>query len=320
MANGKVITGKWTHKGQELPEMTEDEARTHIEKLLWRDGEPVCRHCGSVNAYRMSGATVRPGLCRCRDCDKQFTVTVGTIFEDSHIPLAKWVKAFHLMASSKKGMSALQLQRNLALGSYRSAWHLAHRIRLVMKCEPMAGALKGQIQVDETYVGGKPRPFDGKVHKKGRGTKKAAVLALVETNGNVHSRHVERIDSKTLKAAMDEACCPSSQIVTDELPAYRKAVAGFAGGHSTVNHASGQYVNEQGAHTNTVESYFSLLKRGVYGTFHHVSKKHLHRYCSEFDFRWNGRSLKDVERREMALKQVEGKRLMYKSPVSGASQ
>src|SRR5687768_12705841 len=142
-----------TQKGQHLADLNEDQAREYLESLLWPDGKPVCRRCGSTNAYKMQGEKCRPGLCRCRDCDKQFTVTVGTIFEDTHIPLRKWVRAFHLMCSSKKGISALRLQRNLGLGSYRTAWHMAHRIRLAMRCEPLAGMLRGNVQVDETYVG-----------------------------------------------------------------------------------------------------------------------------------------------------------------------
>src|SRR3954467_13900752 len=172
-----------TQKGQHLQDLTEDQARALVEKLLWPNG-PACRHCGSVDVYRMEGASVRPGLLRCRDCKKQFTVTVGTIFEDSHIPLRMWVRAFHLMCSSKKGISALQLQRNLGLGSYKTAWHLAHRIRLAMKYEPVAGLLKGTIQCDETYIGADRT----KIHhvrkgeqrrKRGRGTDKAIVFALV---------------------------------------------------------------------------------------------------------------------------------------------
>src|SRR5688500_334217 len=136
MAREKINETKLSQRGQEVPELSEDQAREHIEKLLWPNG-PVCPHCGSVNVYRMQGDSCRAGLHRCREkeCEQQFTVTVGTIFEDSHLPLAKWVKAFHLMCSSKKGISALQLQRNLGLGSYRTAWHMAHRIRLAMKCE-----------------------------------------------------------------------------------------------------------------------------------------------------------------------------------------
>jgi transposase-like protein len=312
------ITGK-SQKGNETPEMTEGEARAYIERLLWPNGEPVCRHCGSVNAYRMQGKTCRPGLCRCRDCKKQFTVTVGTIFEDSHLPLSLWVKAIHQIASSKKGMSALQLQRNLGIGSYRTAWFLAHRIRLAMRCNPVAGLLKGDVR-DETYVGANRH---GKMRgaktpsKRGRGTSKTPVLALVESKpgGKAYAQPIERVDGKTLKGAMEERIDPAARIVTDELNAYPPAVKGFTGGHETVCHSREEYVNERGFHTNTVEAYFALLKRGVIGTFHHVSRKHLHRYCDEFSFRWGERLVTDAERREQAIKQVEGKRLMYRQPV-----
>src|SRR3954452_17523231 len=145
------ITGK-SQKSQHVPDFTEDEARAYFERLRWPNG-PGCVHCGSVDVYRVGGHSHRPGLIECRDCRKQFTVTVGSVMEDSHLPLATWAKAFHLIASSKKGMSALQLQRNLGLGSYRTAWFLAHRIREAMRCEPVAGMLKGQVQADEAYIG-----------------------------------------------------------------------------------------------------------------------------------------------------------------------
>jgi transposase-like protein len=152
---GKPQPGK-PQKGRAVVNWTEDHARAYFEGRRWPNG-PACVHCGAVNVYRMGGEATRPGLLECRDCRKQFTVTVGTVMQDSHLPLSIWAKAFHLMVSSKKGMSALQLQRNLGLGSYRTAWFLAHRIREAMRAEPMAGALKGQVRCDETYVGGKVR-------------------------------------------------------------------------------------------------------------------------------------------------------------------
>ena len=310
------ITGK-SQKGQGVPNWSEDEARAYFERRRWPNG-PACVHCGSVSVYRLQGASTRPGLLECRDCDKQFTVTVGTVMVDSHLPLSTWAKAFHLMVSSKKGMSALQLQRNLSLGSYRTAWFLAHRIREAMRAEPVRGMLKGQIQADETYVGGKPRKGTG-YHKRGAGTPKTPVVALVETGGNVRSKPVETVDAAALLSAMAECVHKDAQIVSDEHPAYPGATFIFNGGHETINHSAGQYSRKNDAGktitTNTAEAYFSLLKRGVYGTFHHVSKKHLHRYCSEFDFRWNGRALEDAQRRDEAVKGAEGKRLYYKTPV-----
>lgn len=302
-----------TQKGQHIADLTEDQARTYLESLLWPFG-PVCPHCGSADAYKMQGSTCRDGLCRCRACDKQFTVTIGTIFEDSHIPLRKWVRAFHLMCSSKKGISALQLQRNLGLGSYRTAWHLAHRIRLAMKCEPFAELLKGIVEVDETYVGGKPRPGDGKTHKKGRGTSKTPVMVLVERGGKARSKPVANVTFQTLKGEMVKNVEFKSTIMTDEFAAYNGTGMHFMK-HKTVNHSKKQYVDGD-ASTNTAESFFALLKRGIVGAFHHVSKEHLHRYCAEFDFRWNARTEGDVERMAKALTQSKGKRLRYRDSVS----
>jgi transposase-like protein len=309
------ITGQ-SQKGQQVPDFTEAQAREYFEKLRWGD-KPVCAHCGSANVTRLQGVSTRPGAIQCNDCREQFTVTVNSIMEDSHLSLAIWAKAYHYMCAGKKGISSLQLQRQLGLGSYKTAWHLSHRIRESMRTSPTAGMLKGQVQVDETYVGGKPRRGTGP-HKRGRGTSKAPVMVLVESGkgGKAHSRHVPTIDGNTAKGAIREVVAESSAIFTDELPVYNGIGAHFRGGHTSVNHSAGQYVGPNGETTNTAESYFALLKRGIVGSFHHVSKKHLHRYCAEFDFRWNGRTLTDVERRNEAVKGAEGKRLMYQQPMA----
>lgn len=306
-----------TQKGQHVADMTEDQARAHIEKLLWPNGEPICRHCGSTNAYRMQGKSCRPGLCRCRDCKKQFTVTVGTIFEDSHIPLRIWVRAFHLMCSSKKGISALQLQRNLGLGSYRTAWHMAHRIRLAMQCEPLAGKLCGVVESDEAYVGGKPRKRNGigGTHKRGSGTDKTPVHTLVERNGRKRTRVVANVTTANLRENINALADKSGTLMTDENKSYRTIGREFKGGHKTVEHGIYEYAKKDGSHINTAESSHALIKRGVYGVYHRVSKEHLQRYLDEFDFRWDHRKTSDVERTTAALKQVEGKRLMYEKPV-----
>lgn len=302
-----------TQKNQQVMDFTEEQARAHIEAIRWPNG-PGCVHCGSVNVYRMEGKTTRPGLLACRDCRQHFTVTVGTVMEDSHLPLSTWVRAFHLMATSKKGMSALQLQRNLGLGSYRTAWHLAHRIREAMKCEPVAGLLNGKIEVDETYVGGKPRKGTGK-HKPGRGTSKVPVVALVERDGRCRAHVVANVTGRTLRAAIRKNVDRSkSTLFTDEFTGYKKAGMMFAGGHKKVCHGLGEYANGD-AHTNTVESWNALLKRGIVGAFHHVSEEHLQRYVNEFVFRWDGRKMSDAERRDLAIEGAEGKRLMYKQPV-----
>jgi transposase-like protein len=305
-----------SQKGQQVPELTEDQARAHLEKLRWPNG-PGCVHCGSVNVTRLNGKAARPGVLQCNDCREQFTVTVGTVLEDSHIPLAKWVKGFHLMCSSKKGISALQLQRNLGLGSYRTAWHMAHRIRYAMKCET-APVLTGKVEVDETYVGGKPRKYSGMKLKHGRGTTKAPVVALVSRDGQSRVHAVNSVDGRTLRSVIrNNVDRKNATLLTDEFVAYRKAGTHFAGGHHTVCHSWGEYARGD-IHTNTVESWFALLKRGVVGTFHAVSESHLQRYCDEFAFRWNGRTLTDSERRDAAIVQMEGKRLMYRKPSEAA--
>ncbi|MES2706293.1 MAG: IS1595 family transposase [Verrucomicrobiota bacterium] len=303
-----------TQKGQAIPTFTEDEARAYFESQRWPDGA-VCAHCGSKQCAPMGGNPTREGLYHCSACRGQFTVTVGTVMEDSHLPLSKWALAFHFMASSKKGMSALQLQRNLGLGSYRTAWHLAHRIREAMKPEESeATLLKGNVEVDEAYIGGKPRHGDGKVHKRGRGTSKAPVMVLVERNGKAISRHLTKVDANNLQMEIIENVNPSATIQTDENPSYNGIGKRFEGGHQTVNHS--QKIYKLGnACTNTAESYFAIMKRGVYGTFHSISKKHLHRYCVEFDFRWNGRAVTDTQRRDIAVKGAEGKRLTYRAPI-----
>ena len=293
--------------------LTEDEARMMLEDIRWKHGI-VCPHCGSKNIVRIEGESVRDGLLRCKDCRKQFTVTVGTVMQDSHITLRQWLQAFHIMAASKKGISALQLQRNLGLHTYRSAWHLSHRIRFAMKEDPLLTLLHGTVEVDETYVGGKPRKGTDETNKRGRGTKKAPVLALIERNGKAISKPIENVTGKTLKGAIKEMVDTDSTIMTDEWKSYTGIGKSFKGGHKVVNHSEGQYVDGD-ANTNTAESYFALLKRGVNGTFHHISKKHLNRYCDEFSFRWNNRKTTDGERAVEAIKGIVGKRLMYRESV-----
>lgn len=287
---------------------TEDQARKYLEGIRWPNG-PVCAHCGQMERiYDLQGDAHRPGLYKCGACRKQFTVTVGTVMHRSKIGLDKWVLAFHLMCSSKKGISALQLQRNLGLGSYRTAWHMAHRIRLAMKEEPLAGKLSGTVETDETYVGGKSR-----TGRRGRGSeRKTAVLALIERDGRAISYPVKRVRARELKGAIREMVDPTARIMTDDFASYHGIGREFDGGHHIVRHSAGEYVNGD-AHTNTAESYFAILKRGVTGTFHHVSKRHLPRYCDEFAFRWNHRRVNDGQRAEAAVRGTGGKRLTYKA-------
>ncbi len=296
----------------DVARLTEDEARERLEAIRWPDS-PRCAHCGNENVTRLNGDSekTRDGVLQCNHCRKQFTVTVGTVMEGSHITLRQWIQAFHMMCSSKKGVSALQLQRNLGLGSYRSAWHLAHRIRWAMKQEPLASALAGIVEVDETYIGGKAT--DGTT---GRGSsKKAAVVALIEREGRSRVKPVARVNADTLKGAIRENVDRPATIMTDEFPSYRGIGKEFKGGHKTVNHGRKQYARGRGnqIHVNSGESFFALLKRGVHGTFHSVSKKHLSRYCDEFSFRWDWRKVSDGERTVEAIKGASGKRLSFHS-------
>ncbi len=312
-----------------------NQAREHLEKLRW-GGEPYCPHCGCLEVTKLQGKSTRPGVHKCKSkaCRKQFTVTVGTIFEDSHIELRHWVMAFSLVCSSKKGISALQLQRMLGLGSYKSAWHLAHRIRWAMQNEPMQTILKGTIEMDETYVGGKPprvprvkydlkpgenpplpRRFGGPGEKlnTGRGTKKTPVAALIERDGKMRTKVLGRVDAKSLRAAVAERVdTEQSRLMSDEFQPYKNVGRMFKLAHDSVCHSAGEY-SRDGVHVNSCESFFALLKRGVHGTFHHVSKQHLQRYADEFAFRWNHRKITDAERTEAALMMAPNCRLQYKN-------
>lgn len=297
----------------------EDAARAYLEAIVWPDG-PMCPHCGVLEEVtklkREEGTDThgRKGLYQCRGCRKQFTVTVGSIFEDSKIPLHKWLMAFHLMCSSKKGVSALQLQRELELGSYRSAWFMCHRIRWAMTQSPMAEALKGVVEVDETYVGGREKGIGG--GPQNRLSKKTPVLALVERGGNVKSFPIERATLANIKPIMKEHIDPNTHLVTDESSLYYFMKPDFAK-HSTINHREKKYSRKEEGFTvttNTVESFFALLKRSVYGIHHHMSRKYLGSYCAERDFVYNGRKLNDDQRTDKALKGSRGKRLMLKAP------
>jgi transposase-like protein len=265
----------------------EAKARAWLEAHLWPNG-PVCPHCGVENeATLIEGEkrAHRDGLYMCNACRKQFTVTVGTIFERSHVPLNKWLYATFLLCASKKGISSHQLHRMLEV-TYKTAWFMSMRIREAMREGNLPGPLGGQnkvVEADETYVGGKAK------NRKGKVPPKATVLSLVERGGKVRSRHVADVTGATLRDAMVTQIDKASYIMTDEAPAYGKIGDEFTG-HGTVNHSAEEYVRAYFWHTNTVEGYFSIFKRGVTGIYHHVSAQHLHRYLAEFDFRYNERS------------------------------
>jgi transposase-like protein len=287
----------------------EENAREHLEAIRWPDG-PFCPHCGEVdNIHRLKGKSHRPGLFQCNSCLQSFTVMVGSIFERSHIPLNKWVLAFHLMAASKKGVSALQIQRMLGI-SYKSAWFMCHRIRESMKptTPPQLGGKGKVVEADETFIGGKAknRAYSTKPPKK------EAVFALVERNGESHSFHVANVKATTLREAIVKTVDRKSTLMTDEAPHY-ETVGGEFSAHEKVNHSQEEYARADW-HTNTAEARFSLMKRAVFGAHHSVSEAHLGRYLVEWDFKWNTRKITDGERAALAVKGAEGKRLTYRNP------
>ncbi len=298
-----------------------DEAKAfeHVEAVLWPQG-PVCHHCGSMEKpYKLAGVRSKPskknpegverhGLYKCKDCRGQFTVRMGSIFEESHIPLHKWLQAIHLMCSSKKGVSAHQMHRTLEI-TYKSAWFLCHRIRESMRSDnsiPLGGLGK-IVEADETFVGMKIgfKRSRGAVHKM-------KVLSLVERGGHVRSQRLAVLSRVGIEQAIRDNVHPDSRIMTDTAAYYRKPLLGFAG-HEKVNHEQDEYVRGE-AYTNTLEGYFSLFKRGMRGVYQHCREKHLHRYLAEFDFRYNNRiglGISDSMRSENVLKSVIGKRLTY---------
>lgn len=291
-------------------------ARKYLERVRWPDG-PVCPHCGSVNnANRIKGKSARPGLWFCADCRKQFTVTVGTLFERSKIPLNKWVLATHLMCASKKGISAHQLHRMLGV-TYKTAWFMAHRIREAMKDDgtPLGG--KGKtVEADETYWGGQRANADykfisgrGWVGKSGP-RHKWKVLSLVERGGRARSVVVKDLKAKTIRGHLVTNIDRQSDLMTDEAPIYTKVGKEFAS-HGRINHSLGEYRRGE-ASTNTIEGFFSIFKRGMKGVYQHCGEQHLHRYLAEFDYRYSSRKITDAERAELALKGIEGKRLTYR--------
>jgi transposase-like protein len=297
----------------------ENSARELLERLRWPNGV-ACPHCGGADPYRLNTTPTKknPGrirLWKCAQCKRQFNVTVGMVFEGSHVPVAKWLLAIHLMCASKKGLSAHQLHRMLGV-TYRAAWFMNHRLRLAMATnEGLFAKLTGVVEADETYVGARHKRGT-KRGRPGPDSHKMPVVALIQRGGKVRAFPVERVTSNTLRKALRQNVAPSATLMTDEFGLYKRLGREFAK-HKTVNHGLGEYARDD-AHTNTAEGFFSLLKRGINGTFHHVSKGHLGRYVSEFEFRHNTRTslgVNDSERAAMLVLGAEGKRLTYKQPA-----
>ncbi len=305
-------------------------AREHLEAIQWPNG-PVCPHCGSVEGIaKVEGKKKahRPGLYYCNACKGQFTVTVGTVFERSKVPLNKWVLATHLMAAGKKGTSAHQLHRMLGV-TYKTAWFMEHRIREAMaETVKTSGPLGGEgkvVEADETYIGKRDQPRKlsrGRkptYTKRGRsgGAMKRTVVALVERGGSVRSFHVENATKETVQEILFTNASRKSTLYTDEARIYTVPGKDFDQ-HRTVTHSTGEYVRYEGdkvIHTNTIENVFSVFKRGMLGTYQHCGEAHLHRYLAEFDFRYNRRAalgINDQERHDMLLAAIRGKRLTYR--------
>jgi transposase-like protein len=284
-----------------------DAARSYLEGVRWPNG-PVCPHCKSENEYRLEGEAHRKGLLKCGDCRKQYSVTVGTVFERSKIPLSKWLMAAYLLCSSKKGISAHQLSRTLGV-TYKTAWFLAHRIRFAMT--DAGGGLMGEggggVEADETYIGRKK----GMKVRSGGGHKHQVFALVDRSSGRVKSKHITSFAD--IGGMLREHVSPEAKLYTDQAKMYRKLGKQFSS-HESVNHSAYEWKRGD-AHTNTIEGVFSVFKRGMIGTYQHCGEQHLKRYLSEFDFRYNNRAaleISDKQRADICLSQIGGKRLTYK--------
>ncbi|MCZ6495048.1 MAG: IS1595 family transposase [Alphaproteobacteria bacterium] len=296
-----------------------DAAREHLEQIRWPDG-PYCPHCGGTEKIaKIGGKKHRPGLYRCNDCRGHFTVTVGTVFERSKIPLNKWFLATYLLCSSKKGISSHQLHRTLGV-TYKTAWFITHRIRESMRDNdpaPMGGS-GSAVEVDETFIG-RDKTRKPKGQKKGRGTwHMNKVLSLVDRGtGQARSMVIKDLKTTTIYPIVRQNVRRESRLMTDDAHHYRNLGKEFAQ-HGVVRHSAGQYVQrrDRTIHTQTIEGFFSIFKRGMRGIYQHCGSQHLHRYLAEFDFRYNRREISDIERTFEAMKGIESKRLFYRAPAS----
>lgn len=308
---------------QDLPLACADEraAVEFLEKQRWGE-HPACPHCGDMDVYQMrdskTGERQKNYRWRCRGCKKQFTVRVGTVFEDSRIPLRHWCYAFWRASVSKKGVSALEIKRQTGL-SYKSALFMMKRIKFAMEPENASqGQLTGIVEADETYVGGKPRYRNKRLShpdiKYNYHREKTPVMAMVQRGGEVRTRVIPAVTSKNLNDVLAANVSKDAILMTDEMPKYRKIGQSYAA-HHAVKHTAYEYVRGD-AHVNTAESFFALLKRGLHGIYHAVSKEHLHFYLAHAAFLYNHRELEDGERVSATIRATEGKRLIYKDPVT----
>jgi len=292
---------------------SEEGAFAYVEARLWPQG-PVCPHCGATDDHvkRLNGKTTRLGLHKCYACKGQFTVRQGTIFESSHLPLHLWLQVIHLMCASKKGISTRQIQRMLDC-SMKTAWFLTHRIREAMGDGGLSvlGGGGGDVEADETYIG-----RDGNFSAKG-GKNMNAILSMVDRQtGQLRSVVLDNVTANNVTNVLGVNVAQDTRLLTDSSNVYRRMGSALAG-HEAVNHSKGEYVRETDVtvHTNTVEGFFGLLKRGLVGSFHHVSKGHLGRYVDEFAFRYNARTMSDGQRAASIVTAAEGKRLTYREPL-----
>ena len=292
----------------------EDKARKLFESWRWPGGKPICPHCQHDEAYKIGSKQqtknqARLGLYCCAACRKTFTATVGRVLEDSHIPISKWLLAIFILCSSKKSVSANQLHRMLGV-TYKTAWFMAHRLRFAMTPNHWAEPkLKGIVEVDETFVGGRGEGA-------GRFERQSPVVALVERGGIARVKVVASVTQKNLGAALQECVDPSAVVNTDEHPGYKNPLKAWKE-HHAVNHSRGEYQRKNAdgsiASINTAESFFSLLKRGIVGAWHHVSREHLPKYANEFAFRWSHRTITDGERMQRFVPMIAHKRITYRA-------
>ena len=293
----------------------EEAAYAELERVLWPEG-PVCPHCGAVDGIGKLKANptkrVRIGLHKCYHCRSQFTVKVGTVFKSSRVPLHHWLQAVHMMCASKKGFSAHQLHRMLGV-TYKTAWFMAHRIREAMRTGELApfGGNGGTVEVDETFIGREPgKPVQRAYHHKMK------VLTLLDREkGKAQSVVIDDLSAKTVMPILRENIAKETLVMTDDAGQYENVCQDFEA-HGVVRHSQGEYVVGEDFHTNTLEGYFSIFKRGMKGIYQHCSKRHLHRYLAEFDFRYNHRialGVDDIERTSHALRGIVGKRLTYRT-------